>query len=123
MLAIKLKKVNDSTRFAHFPTLPSFLELATAIFEIFQIPPEDVGLAFVDKDNNLVILTNDPDLQEFYNLQHSEEIKFVVQNLQNPDCALDSSRLLALHFSLISTCHDHFNLVITSQSVRFIQHR
>ena len=65
MLTIKLKKVNVSTRFAHFPT-SSWQDLAAAIFEIFQILLKDIDVAFVDKDNDSITLTNKQDLQEFY---------------------------------------------------------
>jgi hypothetical protein len=56
---------------------------------LFNIPSDRVGVAFIAKDEEPAILSNEQDLQWFYKSsdQSSEEIKFVVQpeDLQTPD--------------------------------------
>ena len=84
---IKLKKANASARLVYFDAQPSWGDLASKIANLFNIPPKNIGVAFVDKAKNAVTLTNEQELQRFYKSldQSSEEIKFVVQDLQTPD--------------------------------------
>ena len=83
----KFKKANAPTRLADFDTQPSWEDLSSKIAKLFDIPLKDVGVAFVDKRNEAVTLNNEQDIQRFYKSldQSSEEIKFVVQDLQTPD--------------------------------------
>ena len=87
LVPFKLKKANTPVRLAHFDVQPSWGDLASKISSLFNIPLKDVGVAFFDKAKDVVTLTNEQDLQYFYKSfdQSSEEIKFVVQDLQTPD--------------------------------------
>jgi hypothetical protein len=92
-IPFKFKKANAPTRLAEFDTQPNWEDLASKIAQLFDIPLKDVGVAFVDKRNDTIILNNEQDLQLFYkSLDHSsEEIKFVVQDLRTPDGESHSS--------------------------------
>jgi hypothetical protein len=87
-IPFKLRKANAPSRFAHFDGQPSWADLASKITQLFIIPPDRVGIAFITKDKEPAILSNEQDLQLFYGSldQSSEEIKFIVQDLQTPDC-------------------------------------
>ena len=83
----KFKKANASTRLGHFDTQPTWGDLASKVANLFHIPLEDVGVAFVGEHRETITLSNEQDLQYFYESldQSSGEIKFVVQNLRTPD--------------------------------------
>jgi len=102
VFSFKLKKANDPTRLADFDAPPSWEDLALKISKLFDIPAKDVGVAFVDKAKGAVTLTNDQELQQFYKHldQSSEEIKFVVQDLQTPDG--ESALILPHKMALVS---------------------
>jgi hypothetical protein len=86
-IPFKFKKANAPTRLADFDTQPTWGDLASKIAKLFDIPLKDVGVAFVDKRNDAITLSNEQDLQRFYKWldPSSEEIKFVVQDLWTPD--------------------------------------
>ena len=86
-IPFKLKKANTPSRFAHFDEKPSWADLASKISQLFNIPTDRVGVAFIAKDKDPDILANEQDLQLFYKFldKSSQEIKFVVQDLQTPD--------------------------------------
>jgi hypothetical protein len=83
----QFKKANAPSRLADFDTQPTWGDLASKIAKLFDIPLKDVGVAFVDKCNDVITLNSEQDLQRFYRSldQSSEEIKFVVQDLRTPD--------------------------------------
>jgi PB1 domain. len=88
LIPFKLKKANAPTRLADFDIQPSWEDLASRVHQLFNIPSEHVGVAFVDKDKDMVLLTNEQELVYFYKSlyqQSSQEIKFVVQDLQYLD--------------------------------------
>jgi PB1 domain len=147
----KFKKSNAPTRIAEFDAQPSWGDLASKIAQLFNIPLKDVGVTYFDKAQDAVTITNEQGLQHFYYYmsskldQSSEENKFVVQDLRNPDGESDFPRNIALvsslllrirshhlallitfitccllaliHHSLISPNYNHFNLVSGFQSV------
>lgn len=86
-IPFKLKKANTPSRFAHFDEKPSWADLASKISPLFNIPTDRVGVAFIAKDKDPDILANEQDLQLFYKFldKSSQEINFVVQDLQTPD--------------------------------------
>lgn len=81
------RKVNAPTIRAYYDGLPSWEYLASEMAKLFHIPQDRIGVAFVDKVNGAVTLTNTDGLQTFYESldQSPEEIKFVVQDLEHPD--------------------------------------
>jgi PB1 domain len=86
----KFKKSNALTRIAEFEAQPSWGDLASKIAQLFNIPLKDVGVTYFDKAQDAVTVTNEQELQHFYYIssklnQSSEENKFVVQDLRNPD--------------------------------------
>jgi hypothetical protein len=86
LVRFKLKKADASTKLANFHEKPSWGDLASEITRLFGIPPECVGVAFIDKDKT-ISLTNEQELQGFYSsLDHSTQvIKLVVQDSRAPD--------------------------------------
>jgi hypothetical protein len=104
-IPFKLKKANAPSRFAHFDEQPSWDDLASKIGQLFNIPSDRIGVAVIAKDKEPDILANEQDLQLFYKFldQSSQEIKFVVQDLQTPD--RESA------FSLFSSLNTHQPLV------------
>jgi hypothetical protein len=84
---VKLKKANALNIGLYFDTLPDWRVLAKHIEEQYSVSPENINLDFL-KDGRISRITNEQDLQNFYE-QHdhsSKKIKFVVQDLQAPDC-------------------------------------
>lgn len=85
----KLKKA-DLTKLACFDAQPSWGDLASKIAELFRIESaEKVGVNFIDGAGDVVPLINEQGLQWFYSEhfdQSSGKIKFVVEDLQVPDC-------------------------------------
>jgi hypothetical protein len=86
-IAIKLKKAKAPTRLALFDVQPSWGDLASKIFGLYNISLENVSVTFFDEAKDAVTITSKEELQHFYKhyCQSSKEIKFVVQDLQFPD--------------------------------------
>jgi hypothetical protein len=87
LVRFKLKKANALTKLANFHEKPSWGDLASEISRLFGVPPDYVGVAFIDKDKDTISLTNEQELQAFYDSpDHSPEvIKFVVYHVRAPD--------------------------------------
>ena len=105
LVPFKLKKANAPAKLAHFDAQPSWGDLASKIANLFNIPPKDIGVAFIDKAKDAVTLTNDQELQDFYQSfdRSSEEVKFVVQDLQTSDGEPAFSRFfLTIPMALVS---------------------
>jgi len=104
-IPFKLKNAKAPTRLAYFDTQPTWGDLASKIAKLFDIPLNDVGVAFVDKRKDAITLNDEEDLQGFYNSldQSSEEIKFVVQDLRTPDgeSAFSFMHLPPVYFLLV----------------------
>ena len=84
----KLKKPNARINLVSFDWQPSWEDLASSISELYNIPPDRIGVAFFNnKAKEPDILTDEQQFQRFYkSLDPSEEpIKFVVQDLQTLD--------------------------------------
>ncbi|KAF8317523.1 hypothetical protein F5887DRAFT_1088745 [Amanita rubescens] len=83
---VKLKKANTLT-LARFDARPSWGDLASEIADLFRISSNHVGVVFIDEAKNAIILTKEQELQSFYKAfdPFSGKLKFVVQDLQNPD--------------------------------------
>ena len=88
---VKLKKASASaeltrTKLARFDARPSWRDLASKIDEEFRISPDNVGVVFLDVEDQLT-LTNEKDLQSFYEVfdPSSGKIEFVVQDLHCAD--------------------------------------
>lgn len=115
-IPFKLKKANTPSRFAHFDEQPSWADLASKISQLFNIPSDRIGVAFITKDKEPDILANERDLHLFYKFldQSSQEIKFVVQDLQTPD--RESA------FSLFFFLNTHQPLVYFPPPISLIHH-
>src|SRR6267154_3274759 len=87
LVRFQLKKADASTQHANFPEKPSWEDLASEITRSFGVPPDYAAVVFIDKDKKPISLTNEQELQGFYDsLNHSPEvIKFVVQDSRVPD--------------------------------------
>ena len=85
----KLKQANAQSQLTSFDGLPDWERLASRITEMFNIPSKHVGVAFVDEAQETFILTDDHELQLFYeSLDQASprtKITFVVQDRQTPD--------------------------------------
>jgi PB1 domain len=77
------------TRLVSFDAQPTWENLASEISLLFDIPMEAVGVTFIDEAGDLVTLTNEKDLQSFFDKFFIADTKFfpkfVVQNLDSPD--------------------------------------
>ena len=62
----KLKKADTSTRHEYFHEKPSWEDLASEITRSFGVPPHYAGVVFIDKDKKPISLTNEQELQGFY---------------------------------------------------------
>ena len=106
-LTFKLKKANTLARYTLFEAQPSWTDLTSRIATLFQIPLEEVGVAWVDNAQDVITLTNENDLQCFYQSfkfgQSSEPtIKLVVHT---PDGESDSKPPLTYYlFAHTTTC-------------------
>jgi hypothetical protein len=80
-----LKKANASTKLAYFSKAPSWEDLTSKITHLFNIPSDRVDVAFVEKDEQPITLTNEGELQDLYKWLPSELIKLVVQDTSSPD--------------------------------------
>jgi hypothetical protein len=86
MPLIKFKKPNASTILEFFDALPSWENLSLKIANIFHIPTKNVGVAYVDNATELITVINEQGLQQYYtSLGQPGDVKFVVQDIQNPD--------------------------------------
>lgn len=87
-IPFKFKKANAPTRLAFFEKQPTWGDLTSKIAQLFDIPPKDVGVAFVDKWKDAVTLYSEEHFIHFYkslDRSSAEEIKFVIQDLRSPD--------------------------------------
>ncbi len=98
---VKLKKASISelaqTILARFDARPSWGDLASKITEEFSISSNNVGVSvFLDEVEGKLSLKNEQELQSFYEVfdPPSGKIKFVVQDLQTPDCESASNSSL-----------------------------
>ena len=125
---VKLKKASalaeltPQTILAPFDTWPSWGDLTLKIAEEFSISSNNVGVVFLDKVDGKYTLKNEQDLQSFYDVFHpsSGKIKFVVQDLQTPDCesSIHCPYLLPIiHQSSISPRDNLCHLVSGFQSI------
>jgi hypothetical protein len=120
---IKLKQASAPTqiKLACFEARPSWRDLASKIAELFSISSNNVAVIFIDEEGEFT-LKNEKDLQPFYKVfgPSSRKIKFVVQDLQAPDCESPSKRLSLpiIHYSSISPNHNRCLLVSGFQSIQ-----
>jgi len=92
MPLVKFKKPNASSRLGFFDALPNWENLALKITEIYHIPTKNVSVAYVDKATELITVINEQGLQQYYtSLDQPGEVKFVIQDIQNPDRELGFS--------------------------------
>ena len=88
----KLKKADALTKLAAFDKQPSWRDLATEITLLFDIPPDDIIVSYIDKDKETITLHNKEELQCFYkSLAIGQRIKFVVQDTKVPDSERSAS--------------------------------
>jgi hypothetical protein len=128
---VKLKKASASaeltqTILARFDARPSWGDLASKFAEEFSISSNNVGVVFLDEVEGKLTLKNEQELRSFYEVfdPSSGKIKFVVQDLQTPDCESASNSLSLLpiiHHSSISPKDNLFCLVSEFQSIWSIQ--
>ena len=105
MAVIKLRNVNtyEPPRLAHFDGPPNWQCLSLKIAEIFDIPQQEVGVAYVDKDQEPITLRNDQDLLHFYETIGSfGDTRLVVQDLRTHEGEPDGSISNLGTYSLIS---------------------
>jgi hypothetical protein len=90
----KLKKADASTQLAFFDKQPSWGDFTSKIYELYNIPLGQVGVALVDQDKDIFTFSHEEGLQNFYKSQEQSSlttdrspsmIKFVVQDLMVPD--------------------------------------
>jgi len=92
MPLVKFKKPNASSILEFFDALPNWENLASKITENFHIPTKNVSVAYVDKVTELITVINERGLQQYYtSLDQPGELKFVIQDIQNPDRELGFS--------------------------------
>ena len=86
LVRFKLKKADASTKLTSFDKKPSWGDLALKITQLFGVPQEYVGVAFIDEHKEPISLTNEQELQGFYgSLDLSTQvIKLVVQDSRAP---------------------------------------
>lgn len=89
LVRFKLKKANAITALIDFDGQPSWKDLALNIAQLYNIPLDRIGVAFIKNANEVAILSDEQELQCFYMSldQSSEEVKFVVQDTQMLDAA------------------------------------
>ncbi len=88
MSLVRLKRAPFPTRVEAFDARPSWAELASRITKIFDIPLENVGVAYVDEANktSTSVVTNELALLEYYDsISEAVKIKFVVVNVEQHD--------------------------------------
>jgi hypothetical protein len=87
LVQFKFKKTNAPARLAHFDAQPSWGDLASKIAKLFDTPPKTlVSLSSTKpKTQSLSPTTKSFRISTSHFNQSSEEIKFVVQDLQTPD--------------------------------------
>jgi hypothetical protein len=86
MPLVKFKKANASSILEFFDVLPSWENLSLKITSIFNIPTKNVCVAYVDNATEPITVINEQGLRHYYtSLDQSGEVKFVVQDIQNPD--------------------------------------
>ncbi|KIJ97897.1 hypothetical protein K443DRAFT_681171 [Laccaria amethystina LaAM-08-1] len=121
---IKLKQASAPTqiKLAYFEARPSWRDFASEIAGLFSISPNNVAVIFIHEAEGEFTLKNEEDLQSFYEVFNpsSGKIKFVVQDLQAPDCESASKRLSLpiIHHSSISPNHNRCLLVSRFQSIQ-----
>lgn len=85
-MTFKLKRGDALPRFAYYSVRPTWAVLSLRIAEDFGIPQKKLGLAFVDHDESIATLTNQTELQDFYDSDKSSGYaKFFVQNQDAPE--------------------------------------
>ncbi|KAI0257203.1 hypothetical protein BJV78DRAFT_1160935 [Lactifluus subvellereus] len=83
----KLSMSDGLTRRISFPTRPSWIELATRIQALCNIPLGRLGVSYVDSDGDEVTLSSEEELRDFYDsgvdntVQGSQPIRFRVAEL------------------------------------------
>ncbi|KAG6910505.1 hypothetical protein DXG01_009924 [Tephrocybe rancida] len=79
----KLTEHDGLTRRVAFPAKPTWNTLAAKIELLFGIPIEKVSVAYTDADDDLVTLSSQEELDDFYTTSHTggQVIKFTVQDL------------------------------------------
>ena len=83
----KLSMSDGLTRRISFPTRPSWIELATRIQALSNIPLDRLGVSYVDSDGDEVTLSSEEELRDFYDsgvdyaVQGSQLIRFRVLEL------------------------------------------
>ncbi|KAF8807855.1 hypothetical protein BYT27DRAFT_6591192 [Phlegmacium glaucopus] len=74
--------LNRRLTFSEPPTWPL---LAAKLHVLYDIPLDNVGVSYVDNDNDEITLSSDEELQDFYKLSHQsgQVIKFAVVDLHS----------------------------------------
>ena len=86
MSVVRLKKPPFPTRNESFNVRPSWVELASRITKLFDIPLERVGVAYIDEDHETSVITDETGLLDYYNsISETFKIKFVVINVSERD--------------------------------------
>jgi hypothetical protein len=108
MFVVRFKKPGASAKLtqtilARLDARPSWGDLTSKIAEEFSISSNNVGVVFLDEVEGNFALKNKQDLQSFYHVfdPSSGKIKFVVQDLQTPDCESASNSLSTYNSSLL----------------------
>jgi len=59
-------RYNGRTRRADFPESPSWTELAGKLQEMYKISPDQLGVSYVDDDNDEITIESNDELHIFY---------------------------------------------------------
>ncbi|CAL1695145.1 unnamed protein product [Somion occarium] len=86
------KPPDGLTRRVMFYSRPPWSELAAKIEELYAVPSDKVGVSYVDNEGDDVTLSSEEELQDFYRLNHTDEvgdgpskaIRFTVVDLSAP---------------------------------------
>lgn len=79
-------KYNGSTRRVTFQELPSWLDLASKIRTLSNLPQDKVGVSYFDSDNDEITVSSNEELQDFYrsSSREGDVIKLNVFDLSVP---------------------------------------
>lgn len=78
-------KFNDLTRRALFPHQPTWKDLSEKISALYDIPQHQVGVTYIDAENEEITLNTEEELQDFYlsSYQHGDIVKFSIRDLSS----------------------------------------
>jgi len=79
-------KYNGLTRRVAFQELPNWLDLAAKLHTLYNLPPDKVGVTYIDNDNDEITVSSNEELQDFYQAssQAGDVFKLSILDLSLP---------------------------------------